>query len=128
MPIEVNRRRNMERRRRVTRVPAGWPGRYRTDGDPPSDWLDCTIIDISVAGVGLELLGAVPEDLTGSRLAVEVQAPIGGSVSISLVGEVRNTSEGREGGTRVGMEYVDLSETERKILRVLELMQSSGKR
>jgi hypothetical protein len=79
-----------------------------------------------VAGVGLELFGDVPEYLIGYRLDVEVQAPIGASVSIRLVGEVKNTSEGAEGGTRVGMEYIDLSETERKILRVLELMQSSG--
>jgi len=118
----------MERRRRVPRVPAGWPGRCRIDGDLRSDWRDCTLIDISVAGVGLEVFGAVPENLIGYRLAAEVHAPIGASVSISLSGEVRNTSEGSEGGTRVGMEYVDLSDTERKILRVLELMQSSDSR
>src|ERR1700720_4194572 len=68
---KMSRRSNMEGRRRVPRVSADWPGRYRIEGDPPSDWGDCTIIDISVAGVGVELFGAVPEDLIGCRLAVE---------------------------------------------------------
>lgn len=81
------------------------------------------MMDISVIGVGLELFGAVPEDLIGHQLAVEVHTPIGASVSIRLVGEVRNTGPGPEGGTRVGLEFVDLSETERQMLHVMELLQ-----
>lgn len=113
----------MERRRRVPRVAAGWPGKYRVEDDPQSDWDNCQMIDISVVGVGLELFGDVPEDLTGHRLAVEVQTPVGASVSIRLVGEVRNTAKGARGGTRAGMEFVDLSDTERQILQVMELLQ-----
>ncbi len=81
------------------------------------------MLDISVIGVGLELFGSPPEDLIGRRLTVEVQAPVGASVGIHLVGQVRNTGPGPEGGTRVGLEFVDLSETERKMLHVMELLQ-----
>jgi hypothetical protein len=104
-------------------VPADWPGKYRVEDDPEGDWDYCQMIDISVIGVGLELFGPVPEDIIGRRLAVEVGTPVGASVSIHLAGEVKNTAAGAEGGTRVGMEFVDLSETERKILQVMELLQ-----
>ena len=113
----------MERRRRVPRVSAGWHGKYRVDGDPLSDWGECQMIDISVIGAGLELFGAIPENVVGHRLAVEVHTPVGASVSIRLVGEVRNIGPGPEGGTRVGMEFADLSDTERQMLHVMELLQ-----
>ena len=60
------------------------------------------MIDISVIGVGLELFGSPPEDLIGRRLVVEVQTPIGASVGIHLVGEVRNTAPGPDGGSGWG--------------------------
>jgi hypothetical protein len=113
----------MERRRRVPRQSAGWSGRFKDEGDRFGDWGDCLVIDISVLGVGLELYGPVPRDLIGRRIAVEVQTPIGTSVSIRLAGEVRNTAPGPHGGVRVGMEFVGLTETERSILNALELMQ-----
>src|ERR1700730_1296677 len=118
----MNQGRTMDRRRRVPRVPVGWSGKYRIEGKPESEWGDCTVIDISVAGVGLELFGAVPEDITGHRLALEVDATLGETVSLRLTGEVKYTREGPEDGVRAGMTFVDLSETERRILRVLELM------
>jgi len=113
----------MERRRRVPRVSAGWLGKYRVEDDPQSDWGECQLIDISIVGVGLELFGVVPDDLIGHQLAVEVHTPVGASVSIRLVGEVRNSGPGPEGGTRAGMEFVDLSETEQQMLHVMELLQ-----
>ncbi len=109
----------MERRRRVPRVSTpGWSGTYSLQGDGR----ECRVIDISVLGVGIELLGDVPPDLIGHRLEVQVQAPVGESVSIHLTGTVKNTSPGPEGGIRVGLEFVNLSETEQAILKVMELM------
>ena len=88
----------------------------RPDDEPLS-------LGLSVLGVGLELYGAVPSDLMGSRISIEVQTLIGGAVSIQLADEVRNTAPGPRGGVRVGMEFVGLSDTERSILDTLELMQ-----
>ncbi len=51
-----------------------------------------------------------------------MQAPTGASVIVQLTGQVKNTGPGNHGGTRVGLEFVDLSETERSILSVMELM------
>jgi hypothetical protein len=82
------------------------------------------MIDISVVGVGVELFGDVPADLVGRRLVVEVDPPIGDSIGIRLVGDVKSTREQMDGATRVGVEYTDLSQTERQILRILELIQS----
>ena len=78
------------------------------------------LIDVSVAGLGLQLFGAVPEDRY--QLALEFEATIGETVRIRLVGEVSHTSEGLADGVRAGMAFVDLSEAERRILRVLELI------
>ena len=61
------------------------------------------------------------EDMIGHRLVVHVRAPAGESVSLRLVGQVKNLS-GRLGGARAGLEFTDLSETEREILKAMELL------
>ena len=114
----------MELRRRTPRVPTtGWLGKYVIEDAPGDESAECQVLDISAIGVGLELFGEVSADLIGRRLIVQVQSPVGDSVSIRLVGQVRNTGPGPEGGTRAGLEFVGLSETERAILNVMELMQ-----
>ncbi len=80
------------------------------------------MIDFSVLGVGLELFGTLREDLVGRRIVVQVHVPVGKSVSLRLVGEIRNNVLGPQGENRVGMEFVDLSKTERAILGVMEEM------
>jgi PilZ domain len=117
----------LERRRRAPRVStSGWSGRYVVEDDPESSWNECNVLDISVLGVGLEAFptdpGDVSEALIGRRIVVHVQAPTGASVTVRLIGRAKNVTPGRDGGTRVGLEFVDLSETERSILRVMELM------
>jgi hypothetical protein len=132
-----------QRRRRVPRQEADWPGRYRFecergaghgavdgdgeagdgDGEDPAKWGRCRVIDISVIGAGIEIFGAAPSAVVGRKLIVEVETPAGASVSIRMVGEVRNSSPGSQGGARVGIEFVDLSRTERSILEALERMQ-----
>jgi hypothetical protein len=97
---------------------SGWSGTY-TDDDAAHH---CKVIDISVLGLGLELIGEVPADLIGHRLSIEIQAPVGNSVRLRLIGQVRNISPTKDGSTRAGLEFVDLSETERAILNTMELM------
>ena len=112
----------MERRRRVPRIDAGWSGKYRFEDDPNSAWSPCRLVDISILGVGLELFGFTRKDLVGHTLVVQLEAPAGASVTFRLVGKVRYTGPGSLGGTRVGIEFIDLSDTEREILRAIELM------
>lgn len=113
----------MDRRRRVPRVSTiGWLGTYFVEGDIQPGWGDCRLLDISVMGVGIELFGDVPQDLIGRRIVIQVHAPVGTSVSLRLVGEVRNTTEMPQRGSRVGMVFVDLSETELAVMEVIEQM------
>lgn len=112
----------LTKRRRAPRVSAGWPGKCRAEGDAVNAWSECRLIDISILGVGIEIVGAVPTDLVGRRLVVEANAPVGASVALRLIGEVRHMSSEAHGGIVVGLEFIDLSETEQKILRVMEVL------
>lgn len=111
-----------EQRRRVPREPAGWPGSYRFDTDDGAAG-ECRVIDISIIGAGVEVHGTLPDRVVGRRVVVEAQAPSGGSISLRITGECRYVSPGGAGGTRVGIEFTDLTETERSILAVLGKMQ-----
>lgn len=124
--IGVDRKgvRRVEYRRRVPRQYAGWTGKYSIEGDGPEDWHECRILDISLIGIGLELFGPRfdHDDLSGQRIVVETHTPAGASLSIRARGEVRNVAHGANGGTRVGLELVDLSDLERSILEALTVM------
>jgi hypothetical protein len=108
-----------QRRRRLPRESAGWPGRFRFDNQPAHSSADCRILDISLIGAGLELFGTLPGDCIGRGLSVEVETPAGASITLRLNGVVRNVGPGQEGGTRVGIEFTGLSETERSIIDVM---------
>ena len=95
---------------------AGWPGRWRVADDESSNWYSCQIVEISIVGVGIELDDLLTDDLIGRRLVVETTAPSGAAVSLRLEGEVRHASRLQPGSTRVGLEFIGLSETERHIL------------
>ncbi len=126
-----------ERRRRVPRQEAGWPGYCGIDDDPESAWYECRVVDISVLGAGIEvydpgkpLLGAgieifgpAGDDLIGHKITVDAHTSSGGSVSIRFTGMIRNTKPGPNGGLRAGIEFLGLSEEERSMLDALERMQ-----
>jgi c-di-GMP-binding flagellar brake protein YcgR len=104
-------------------VTVGWWGKCRVGGDKESNWIRCDVLDISVIGVGLELFGEMPEEVVEHRLVVQVQPPVGSSVTLRLEGQAKDMSPGLNGGTRVGMEFVDISEVEQQVLQVMELLQ-----
>ena len=112
-----------ERRRRLPREVAGWHGRFEFEGQPAHSSKECRIIDISLIGVGLELFGTLPDELMGRELSVVVETPAGASISLRLNGVIRNIGPGPSGGTRVGVEFTGLSETERSIVDVMSHMQ-----
>ena len=78
------------------------------EGDPEKRWRDCRVVDISSAGAGLELLDATPEETEGKRIILAVQ----------LRAEVRHTRTSND-RVRVGMQFVELSEGERRYLASL---------
>jgi hypothetical protein len=112
----------METRRSAPRHNAGWPGRYRFDNLVGGESHACLVVDISDRGAGLECFGPVPSYVVGIPLVVEIGSPIGTSVVIKMVGELRNASPGSRGGLRVGMEFLGLTPTECAILHALESM------
>jgi hypothetical protein len=107
-----------ERQRRLPRQEADWPGTYQVDA---SAWNGCQILDISILGAGLEIYEAARDDLVGREITVEVQTPAGASITLRMVGAIRHVAATPK-GARVGIEFGDLSETERAILNVLEHM------
>jgi hypothetical protein len=118
------------RRRRLPRQQADWHGTYTVERDPIGTWGACEILDISILGIGVELfegpdlsVGSADE-LIGCRILVQVQTPAGASVTLQMGGEIRYVAKGSRGGTRVGVSFIDLSETEQAILNVLEQMQA----
>jgi hypothetical protein len=108
-----------ERRRRLPRQGADWPGRYTLDGET---WGACEVLDISILGAGVELFEPPDGELMGRQITVEVETPAGASITLRMTGQIRNIAPGPKGGTRVGTEFANLSETERAILDVLEHM------
>jgi hypothetical protein len=120
--------RSMERRRRVRRVnTTAWFGRYFVEDDPQSVSKECRVIDISLLGLGLELISDMTEDMIGHRLVIHVGALAGESVSLRMVGQAKSMRASRLGCTRAGLEFfTDLSETEREILKAIELLKRLG--
>jgi len=108
-------------RRRFPRVSAdSWPGKYVVEDDPSSGWHECSLIDLSLLGMGLELLGPSSPELIGRRILVHVDVGEGKSIALRLAGVVRNLHPGPSGSTRAGIEFTDLSEGERSVLTMME--------
>src|SRR5580658_5172353 len=100
----------MDKRRRVPRQSAGWPGQCAIETDPPDDWRACQVEDISVLGAGVVVADVPFVGLHGKKLTVRVAAPTGGSVSLAFVGVVRNVTVQSSQGVRIGIEFTGLSE------------------
>lgn len=109
----------MENRRRAQRQSAVWIGSCHVEGEPSHLWRDCGVFDFSAIGVGMDLRHPGSSDFVGRR--VSVRLPAGASVDLTLTGEVRNAKAGPDGIVRLGIEFADLSETERSIVDLLDL-------
>ena len=114
---------HVEHRRRVPRVGTGrWPARCTIEADP--EWIHarCEVVDLSLLGVGIEVDGGTFTGIEENRIVVEVQPPVGRSVTLQLIGHVRNVIQLASGRARIGIEFAGLSETEREILQVFQLL------
>lgn len=111
----------MEYRRRVSCRTTSWAAFCHIEGDSPSGWRDCEVIDISPLGLGVTFHHPQPWELVGRRIAVDAPA-IGSSINLRLEGEIRNAAPSIEGGVHVGIEFVGLSKDEEEISVVLSEM------
>jgi len=112
---------HMENRRRLHRQPAGWAASYQLAGEPASGWRDCRVVDISMLGLGIMFNHPNPAQLSGR--VVSVNLPGGRScVNVRLEGEIKNAVVTMNRDVRVGIEFVQLSETEQAITAVLSVM------
>jgi hypothetical protein len=107
-----------ERQGRFPRQGTDWAGTYQVEN---GTWRVCQILDISILGVGLELRGPIQMDLIGREITVEVQTLAGASISLRMSGEIRNVvaAVSPHVGTRIGIEFGELSDTEKAIFQVL---------
>jgi PilZ domain len=118
---------DMQDRRRVPRQSTMWMGYCHVEGEIPLQgegessrlWRGCGVFDLSTLGLGMDFRHQEPNDLVGRHITVRL--PVGGSVDITLTGEVRNTKAGPDGVVRAGIEFVGLSEEELYILDILEV-------
>jgi PilZ domain len=108
----------MENRRRAPRQTAGWTGFCHVEGESAAGWRDCRVADISMLGIGIRMQHSHPSDLIGRRVSVELPA-VGDAVNIRFEGEVRNVARSTLRSARIGIEFSQLSHTERAILEVL---------
>jgi hypothetical protein len=83
------------------------------------------VVDVAVAGVGLELLG--PPATVGDRLVVDLQLVRSNMARITLTGEVRHAAT-VDGTIRVGVRFVDLGELEHTLLVRLVARQKQERR
>jgi hypothetical protein len=108
----------VENRRRAERQSAVWIGLCHVQGDTSELWRDCGVFDLSAFGLGMDLRHPDASELIGR--SVSVRLPIGVSMDMTLMGEVRNAKEGPDGIVRIGVEFEDVSDTERSIVEFLE--------
>jgi len=114
------------RRRRSRRERAGWPGHYARAASPRHEWervshwslewSGCRVLDVSVDGAALELLG--PAVTVGDFVVVDLQLVRSTVTRVALTGEVRHEST-VDGNQRIGIEFVDVSDLEHALLHRL---------
>ncbi len=111
----------MEFRRRVPRQATLWAAFCHIEGESPSGWRDCEVIDISQLGLGITFHHPQPWDLVGRRISVDAPA-VGSSINLRLEGKIRNAAPATEDWVRVGIEFVGLTPAEEEISAVFSRM------
>jgi hypothetical protein len=101
----------------------GWRGRCAVQDEPPLEWIECEVVDVSLIGAGIDIWADGGVDLTGCRLIVEVRPPVGDSVALCFSGRVSRISHESAFHSRVGLVFEHLSESEQSILEVVERFQ-----
>jgi hypothetical protein len=107
-----------ERRRRQRYRATHWTGRYRFGG--VSAWRDCTLVDVSETGAGFDAYMLATDALPQSDVELElIDRADPEPDAVRLVGRVRHVARSEQGHVRVGVEFVDLSSLEGRLLAML---------
>jgi hypothetical protein len=103
---------------RVTvRHQGGWVARLSVESPPPPGWHECRVVDVSLGGVAIDVVGPPPVLDAGVR--VELQLDGAGGAGLQLRGSTRNVAATADGGSRVGIEWSELGVLERELLSLL---------
>jgi len=111
----------VEKRRRVPRQEAGWPGKCKLSEGADSVWRECQVLDISILGAGIQVSQPLRGNL-GQKIMVDAHPLDGESIGIQFIGTVRYVTPWSEMRFRVGIQFADLSERELSMLDALERM------
>jgi hypothetical protein len=115
-----------ERRRRARHPARGWTGRYRLQD--ATGWRDCTLVDISETGAGFQAF-MLPTDavaLTTAELEL-VDGSGAAEETLRLRGTISHLTRSEQGHVRVGIEFIGLTELERRLLGLLFSRDASGR-
>jgi len=104
-----------ELRRLLPRQLTDWRGKCLFEDDLDQRWRDCRVLDVSTAGAAMELMDMRPGDVVGTRMLLAVH----------LRGELRHTQCTDAGRLRAGIQFVDLSQSERLYLDSLAELQAT---
>jgi hypothetical protein len=99
-------------RRRTSRHTIDWKARYALH-DGIGDWHDCRVIDVSLGGAALVLLGPAPRG--GGGLEIRLR-PSGEPVELHLHALSRNVTSASPDGTRVGVEWHEITRRQSLVL------------
>jgi hypothetical protein len=106
-------------------------GRCHIEDEPSDLWRECSIIDLSAHGVGIDLRHPDAVELLGlwqdgslrlhARRRITVHLEPEPAVEVTVAGELRNAGSGPDGVVRAGIEFVGLDETDRSIVDLLNV-------
>jgi hypothetical protein len=85
--------------RRVKRLPAGWDGVCRIEGDPADR--KCRVDDISMLGAGVTFVHPAPSELGGRHIVVDIPAVA------QLEGRITHAETILGGAVRAGIVFGD---------------------
>jgi hypothetical protein len=95
----------------VLRYQVEEPAKYQVEGVSADRWGECRIVDISPEGAAVELLGALATTAVKSRVVLEVSVT-DGSAEL-LPGQIKNVKRQRGGRVRIGLQFVEMSDSRR---------------
>jgi hypothetical protein len=103
--------------RRAPRYAADWAARYRLD--ERDEWRACRVVNVSLDGAALELVGVTfVEALTGP-IIVQIASISGDEIGVTVRAVIRRHEQLESGQVLVGVEFSVLRDEERRLLRLL---------
>jgi hypothetical protein len=116
MPVLVGM--GKERRRRTRHSAGHWQGRYRFGGAP--GWRSCELVDVSATGAGFQAFMLPTDAAPMADVELELVDRADPEVDpLRLRGRVAHLTRSNAGHVRVGMEFVDLTELEGRLVAML---------